>query len=165
MLAPWRGVAQFGSAFGSGPKGRGFESRHFDHLNHPNRVVFDLYGMSCSPYCKKITPNYNKGIIRVKTRIHVRSGGFPRQTHWLKLDKGPRPPVSAVVRVCPGQGRTFQFGRFARPFGPALRPFIHLSCPFVATGSDIFCESRIVPRRLKPRALQINMTQPLRQII
>ena len=24
-----RGVAQFGSAFGSGPKGRGFESRHF----------------------------------------------------------------------------------------------------------------------------------------
>ena len=25
-----RGVAQFGSAFGSGPKGRGFESRHFD---------------------------------------------------------------------------------------------------------------------------------------
>ena len=27
----FRGVAQFGSAFGSGPKGRGFESRHFDH--------------------------------------------------------------------------------------------------------------------------------------
>ncbi len=26
----FRGVAQFGSAFGSGPKGRGFESRHFD---------------------------------------------------------------------------------------------------------------------------------------
>ena len=25
-----RGVAQLGSAFGSGPKGRGFESRHFD---------------------------------------------------------------------------------------------------------------------------------------
>ena len=29
----YRGVAQFGSAFGSGPKGRGFESRHFDHKN------------------------------------------------------------------------------------------------------------------------------------
>ena len=29
----YRGVAQFGSAFGSGPKGRGFESRHFDHQN------------------------------------------------------------------------------------------------------------------------------------
>ena len=30
-LVPFfRGVAQFGSAFGSGPKGRGFESRHFD---------------------------------------------------------------------------------------------------------------------------------------
>ena len=26
----FRGVAQFGSAFGSGPKGRGFESRRFD---------------------------------------------------------------------------------------------------------------------------------------
>lgn len=29
----YRGVAQFGSAFGSGPKGRGFESRHFDAKN------------------------------------------------------------------------------------------------------------------------------------
>ena len=29
----FRGVAQFGSAFGSGPKGRGFESRHFDTKN------------------------------------------------------------------------------------------------------------------------------------
>ena len=28
----FRGVAQFGSAFGSGPKGRGFESRHFDMI-------------------------------------------------------------------------------------------------------------------------------------
>ena len=28
-----RGVAQLGSAFGSGPKGRGFESRHFDTIN------------------------------------------------------------------------------------------------------------------------------------
>ena len=26
-----RGVAQFGSALGSGPRGRGFESRHSDH--------------------------------------------------------------------------------------------------------------------------------------
>ena len=30
----FRGVAQFGSAFGSGPKGRGFESRHFDTFCH-----------------------------------------------------------------------------------------------------------------------------------
>ena len=29
----YRGVAQFGSAFGSGPKGRGFESRHFDQIS------------------------------------------------------------------------------------------------------------------------------------
>ena len=26
-----RGVAQFGSALGSGPRGRGFKSRHLDH--------------------------------------------------------------------------------------------------------------------------------------
>ena len=32
-----RGVAQFGSAFGSGPKGRGFESRHFDTVKSPQR--------------------------------------------------------------------------------------------------------------------------------
>lgn len=28
-----RGVAQFGSALGSGPRGRGFESRHSDQKN------------------------------------------------------------------------------------------------------------------------------------
>ena len=28
----YRDVAQFGSALGSGPRGRGFESRHLDHL-------------------------------------------------------------------------------------------------------------------------------------
>ena len=28
----YRGVAQFGSAFGSGPKGRRFKSCHLDHL-------------------------------------------------------------------------------------------------------------------------------------
>jgi hypothetical protein len=32
-LAPKRGVAQFGSAFGSGPKGRWFKSSHLDHQN------------------------------------------------------------------------------------------------------------------------------------
>ena len=30
-----RGVAQFGSALGSGPRGRGFKSRHLDHMNTP----------------------------------------------------------------------------------------------------------------------------------
>ena len=28
----FRGVAQFGSALGSGPRGHGFESRHSDHI-------------------------------------------------------------------------------------------------------------------------------------
>ena len=28
-----RGVAQFGSALGSGPRGRGFKSRHLDQKN------------------------------------------------------------------------------------------------------------------------------------
>ena len=37
-LVPFfRGVAQFGSAFGSGPKGRGFKSRRPDQkMDHPN---------------------------------------------------------------------------------------------------------------------------------
>ena len=40
-----RGVAQFGSAFGSGPKGRGFESRHFDTCETlANAGVFLLLG-------------------------------------------------------------------------------------------------------------------------
>ena len=35
-LVPFfRGVAQFGSAFGSGPKGRGFKSRRPDHQKTP----------------------------------------------------------------------------------------------------------------------------------
>ena len=33
-----RGVAQFGSAFGSGPKGRGFKSRHLDQKPLENAV-------------------------------------------------------------------------------------------------------------------------------
>ena len=37
-LAPFfRGVAQFGSAFGSGPKGRGFKSRHLDQQTLENQ--------------------------------------------------------------------------------------------------------------------------------
>ena len=41
-MAPFfRGVAQFGSAFGSGPKGRWFKSSHPDHKkDHPSWVVF-----------------------------------------------------------------------------------------------------------------------------
>ncbi len=38
-----RGVAQFGSAFGSGPKGRGFESRHFDTKHRIIWAVFLIY--------------------------------------------------------------------------------------------------------------------------
>ncbi len=33
LIRSHRGVAQFGSALGSGPRGRGFESRHSDHKN------------------------------------------------------------------------------------------------------------------------------------
>ena len=33
-----RGVAQFGSALGSGPRGRGFKSRHLDHKNADGRI-------------------------------------------------------------------------------------------------------------------------------
>ncbi len=41
-----RGVAQFGSAFGSGPKGRGFESRHFDTKHRKIWAVF----LICTQY-------------------------------------------------------------------------------------------------------------------
>ena len=34
-----RGVAKFGIALGSGPRGLGFESRHSDHKKHRNRRV------------------------------------------------------------------------------------------------------------------------------
>ena len=33
IISKLRGVAKFGIALGSGPRGRGFESRHSDH-NH-----------------------------------------------------------------------------------------------------------------------------------
>ena len=32
-FAPYRGVAQFGRALRSGRRGRGFKSRHLDHLS------------------------------------------------------------------------------------------------------------------------------------
>ena len=40
----FRGVAQFGSAFGSGPKGRRFKSCHLDHFKgfRENRKLFLL---------------------------------------------------------------------------------------------------------------------------
>ena len=43
-LAPaYRGVAQLGSAFGSGPKGRWFKSSHLDHQKDRKRLVFGLF--------------------------------------------------------------------------------------------------------------------------
>ena len=44
----YRGVAQFGSAFGSGPKGRRFKSCHLDHIKHQlliQRLVLFFYPM------------------------------------------------------------------------------------------------------------------------
>ena len=43
-----RGVAQFGSALGSGPRGRGFKSRRLDQKNTPHifvRCVFCIYNI------------------------------------------------------------------------------------------------------------------------
>ena len=45
-----RGVAQFGSALGSGPRGRGFKSRRLDHLcctKRLQRQTSARYGVSC----------------------------------------------------------------------------------------------------------------------
>ena len=43
-----RGVAQFGSAFGSGPKGRRFKSCHLDHLteDREDSIIFLILGFS-----------------------------------------------------------------------------------------------------------------------
>ena len=44
----YRGVAQFGSAFGSGPKGRRFKSCHLDHIKYQlliQRLVLFFYPM------------------------------------------------------------------------------------------------------------------------
>ena len=38
-----RGVAQFGSAFGSGPKGRWFKSSHPDHRKSPETLRFRVF--------------------------------------------------------------------------------------------------------------------------
>ena len=43
-LAPFfRGVAQFGSAFGSGPKGRGFKSRRPDQKYRPSEWMVCIF--------------------------------------------------------------------------------------------------------------------------
>ncbi len=47
----FRGVAQFGSAFGSGPKGRWFKSSHLDHPKKPQISeiqVFFFFANLCS---------------------------------------------------------------------------------------------------------------------
>ena len=38
-----RGVAQFGSALGSGPRGRGFKSRHLDQKNDKEFFLVIFY--------------------------------------------------------------------------------------------------------------------------
>ena len=55
-----RGVAQFGSALGSGPRGRGFKSRHLDHvaarqISQQSRRFPALFAfMPAAPFSQKI---------------------------------------------------------------------------------------------------------------
>ena len=44
-----RGVAQFGSALGSGPRGREFESRHLDQLYKTQKG----FAINAKPFCIK----------------------------------------------------------------------------------------------------------------
>ncbi len=47
-LGEYRGVAKLGIALGSGPRGRGFESRHSDHKAHRYIFINDgLYILYC----------------------------------------------------------------------------------------------------------------------
>ena len=46
ILTKRRGVAKFGIALGSGPRGRGFKSRHSDQLNDPTQS--EQIVVSCS---------------------------------------------------------------------------------------------------------------------
>ena len=53
-----RGVAQFGSAFGSGPKGRKFKSCHSDHTVETKKMFPtkkpDFIGLFCHKYSVKV---------------------------------------------------------------------------------------------------------------
>ena len=80
-MAPFsfRGVAQFGSAFGSGPKGRGFESRHFDHkkkdapwgvlflifdryIRNNKQIVLCITEIEDNAFSKKISTRLSSGV-------------------------------------------------------------------------------------------------------
>ena len=106
MAPEYRGVAQLGSAFGSGPKGRGFESRHFDHKNGiPNRasrIYFDKKRRDSkgeSPKGEKqsgglfLAPRAGGGVALDD------SGRIPplRPTMRADLDIGARNPVTTTV--------------------------------------------------------------------
>ena len=57
MAPSFRGVAQFGSAFGSGPKGRGFKSRHLDQLS-PHVLIQSMRTSFC---IYRLINRHNKG--------------------------------------------------------------------------------------------------------
>ena len=65
----YRGVAQFGSAFGSGPKGRRFKSCHLDHIKYQlliQRLVLFFYPMVAQkPLLQGLSLTFSrKGILR-----------------------------------------------------------------------------------------------------
>ena len=53
-----RGVAQFGSAFGSGPKGRRFKSCHLDHTKALEKGLFSLIFLCFLRFLRRIAQTH-----------------------------------------------------------------------------------------------------------
>ena len=83
----YRGVAQFGSAFGSGPKGRRFKSCHLDHIKYQlliQRLVLFFYPMAAQkPLWQRVFRHFLENVSRYNHHSdHVNRRGrqnrFPR---------------------------------------------------------------------------------------
>ncbi len=113
-----RGVAQFGSALGSGPRGRGFKSRLLDHEKPPN--VFGGFYLPRSWFCRLldhavlsdlgrtvfICRGRGSAVSPTMKRPPVMSGGFylPRSWFCRLPDHAVLSDLGRTVFICRGRG-------------------------------------------------------------
>ena len=75
----FRGVAQFGSALGSGPRGRGFKSRHLDQSKRKRQYLvafFILCDYFCNIKIESISYINMLSILAGETRFEHATYGF-----------------------------------------------------------------------------------------